>query len=101
IYGRESGVDLAGILLVHGHGDFKPAPLPAKAVHHLEAPHVGAHEQSAAAAVGLREQQGLALERDVECRELAVQQIDAIMNRGGKTQYLAKAVARAWRPPQR
>ncbi len=51
IDGREDGVDLARVLLVHGHGHLESVPPPAKAVHHLEAAHVGAHEQGTAALV--------------------------------------------------
>ncbi len=101
IDGREDGVDLASILLVHGHGHLDSAPPTAEAVHHLEAAHVGAHEQGTAAAVYLRKYQGLALERDIEYPELLVDEIDAIVDGGGKAQYLTKAVARAWAPAER
>src|SRR3984893_1546041 len=99
--GREYGLDLARFLLVHGHGHLESAPPPAKAVHHLEAAHVGAHEQGTAALVCLCEYLGLAFECDVEYPELLVDQIDAIVDGGGKAQYLTKAVARAGAPAER
>jgi hypothetical protein len=104
IDGREGGVDLAGILFVHGHGDVQPAPAAAETVHHLEAPQVRAHQQGAAAALQLRGHQFLAFERDVEPGKLTIDQENAIVNGGGKGQDLPKTVARirpaAEREPQ-
>ncbi len=76
IDGRERGVDLARILLVHGHGNLQSAAAAAETVHDLEAAHVGAHEHGAAPAVRLRQPHRLAFEGDIEQLELFVDQID-------------------------
>ena len=96
VEGREGGVDLARIFFIHGHGDLEAAPSPAETVDHLEAAHVGTHEQGAAAALRLLTHHVLAIDRDVEKLELPVDQIDAIVNGGREAQDLPKAVAHAW-----
>src|ERR1700691_1685356 len=86
IDGGENGIDLARVLFVHGHADVQSRLTPTQAVHDLEAAHVSSHEQGAAAAVHLRTHQRLPLDRDVELLETLVDEIDAVVNGGGKAQ---------------
>jgi hypothetical protein len=93
IDGRKDSADLAGVVLVHRHGNAQPALAPSQGMHDLKASHVRAQQQGASARRRLGQHHAFSLERDVEFFELLVHEIDAIVDRGRETQDLQKAVA--------
>src|SRR6202021_60604 len=73
---------------------------PDQGMHHLEAAHMRAEQQGAAACGLMRQHQLFAFDRDVEFFKLAVDEVDAIVNGGREAQDLKEPIARRRRPAE-
>ena len=89
----ENGVELARILLIHGHRYLEPGLAMPDAAHQLEAAQVGAHQECTSTRVQLRPHEGLALDRNVEVVELFVDEINAVVDGAGEVQDMPESVA--------
>ena len=89
----ENGVDLARIVLVHGHRHVQPGLAPPDTAHHFETAHVRAHQERSMTRIQLRAHERFALDRDVEVLVLCVDEVDAIVDARGEIQQVPEAVA--------